>query len=483
MILLPIFMAIKICNAFTPSNYQSIRYTSSSTSHPTATLRATTKHDNNLFEDRTNNHNQFDRIGSTSTSNDIDSPLERFGKVASSALLALTLSFSAVVSPGDLLSTVPSANAADGAAIGKCLLKKCPGYLAKCISNPNCLANVICINTCNGKEDESGCQIECGNTFENDVVGEFNKCAVSDMDCVPQKPDDGSYPVPSTDKLVQSFDTNFWNGRWYISAGQNKLFDTFPCQVHFFTPTEPGKFFGKLNWRIEEPDGEFFTRDAVQEFVQDPNIPGKLHNGDNDYLHYQDDWYIIDYAADDNKEGTPPFAFVYYRGENDAWVGYGGAVVYTRDAKLPESLKPRLREAAKKVNFDFDKDFDVTDNSCKTLEKGEAVVLREKFAGKMAIQTEKQLQQQAVMARTAAANEIGTVESVAGKDLKKIEGTAVNFEKELAKDVGGLEKELIKDVVKVEKAIVKDVEEVEEEIAEVEQEIVIDVKKIFGGKR
>ena len=74
MILLPIFVAIKLCNAFTPSNYQSIRYTSSSTSyHPTTTLQATT-HDNNLFEDRTNNHNQFDRIGgSTPTSNDIDS--------------------------------------------------------------------------------------------------------------------------------------------------------------------------------------------------------------------------------------------------------------------------------------------------------------------------------------------------------------------------------------------------------------------------
>ena len=185
-ILLPIFMAIKLCNAFTPSNYQSIRYTSSYThNHPTTTTLQATKHDNNLFEDRTNKHNQFDRISSTSTSNDIDSPLERFGKVATSALLALTLSFSAITSPGDLLSTVPSANAADGAAIGKCLLKKCPGYLAKCISNPNCLANVICINTCNGKEDESGCQIECGNTFENDVVGEFNKCAVSDMDCVP----------------------------------------------------------------------------------------------------------------------------------------------------------------------------------------------------------------------------------------------------------------------------------------------------------
>lgn len=189
-----------------------------------------------------------------------------------------------------------------------------------------------------------------------------------------------------------------------------------------------------MNWRIEEPDGEFFTRDAVQEFVQDPNIPGKLHNGDNDYLHYQDDWYIIDYAADGNKEGTPPFAFVYYRGENDAWIGYGGAVIYTRDSKLPEELLPRLREAAKKVNFDFDKDFEVTDNSCKTLEKGEQVVLREKFAGKMAIQTEKQLQQQAVLARTAASNEVGTVEKVAEKALKTIEDDAVKLEQELAKD-------------------------------------------------
>ena len=172
----------------------------------------------------------------------------------------------------------------------------------------------------------------------------------------------------------------------------------------------------------------------MQEFVQDPNIPGKLHNGDNVYLHYQDDWYIIDYAADGNKEGTPPFAFVYYRGENDAWIGYGGAVIYTRDSKLPEELLPRLREAAKKVNFDFDKDFEVTDNTCKTLEKGEEVVLREKFAGKMAIQTEKQLQQQAVLARTAASNEVGTVEKVAEKALKTIEDDAVKLEQELAKD-------------------------------------------------
>jgi len=301
---------------------------------------------------------------------------------------------------------------------------------------------------------------------------------------VPQKPDDGSYPVPPKEVLVQSFDTKLWNGRWYITAGQNKLFDIFPCQVHFFTETSPGKFFGKLNWRIEEPDGEFFTRDALQRFVQDPNNPAHLINDNNEYLHYKDDWYIIDYAADDNKEGVPPFAFVYYRGENDAWVGYGGAVIYTRDSKLPESLLPRLREAAKKINFDFDKDFSVTDNSCKSLQKGEEVILRQKFAGKMAIQTENQIQQQAVLARTAAANSIQAEERAVENSLKKIEEKAVQFEKELVKDVVSVEQKIVKDVVKVEKEIVKDVVKIEKEIVKdvekVEAEIVKEEQKLFG---
>ncbi|KAL3802298.1 hypothetical protein ACHAWO_002146 [Cyclotella atomus] len=394
--------------------------------------------------------------------------IEQAGKATTAALLALTLSFSSIPT-----TPVQPANAADGAAIGLCLLKKCRVPLAKCITNPNCLANVICINSCNGSPDETACQIECGNVFENEAVGEFNKCAVSDMTCVPQKPDDGSYPVPPKEKLVQNFDTKLWNGRWYITAGQNKLFDTFPCQVHFFTETSPGKFYGKLNWRIEEPDGEFFTRDALQEFYQDPKNPAHLINHDNEYLHYKDDWYIVDYAADDNKEGTPPFAFVYYRGENDAWVGYGGVVVYTRDAKLPESLLPRLREAAKKVNFDFDKDFTITDNSCKALEKGEEVILREKFAGKMAIQTEQQLQQQAVLARTAAVNTLKEEEKVVEKAFQNIEEKALSFEKELVKDIVNVEQEIVKDVVNVEKEIVKDVEKVEAEIVKEEQ-------KLFG---
>ena len=271
------------------------------------------------------------------------------------------------------------------------------------------------------------------------MVGEFNKCAVSDMSCVPQQQDDGSYPVPKNDQVVSQFDTKLWNGRWYITAGQNKLFDTFPCQVHFFTETEPGKFFGKLNWRVEEPDGEFFTRDALQSFYQDPNQPSHLINHDNEYLHYQDDWWIIDYEYDNNPSKTPPFAFVYYRGSNDAWDGYGGVVVYTRDAKLPTSLLPRLRTAAQKVGFDFDKDFVVTDNSCPAeLSAEEKTILREKFAGKVALQTEKQLQAQATLLRGNAVNSVKAQKlffeqgaESAQKAFTQLEDNLVEFEKEV----------------------------------------------------
>lgn len=81
------------------------------------------------------------------------------------------------------------------------------------------------------------------------------------------------------------------------------------------------------------------------------------------------------------------YIFVYYRGRNDAWDGYGGAVVYTRSAVLPESIVPELERAAKSIGRDFNK-FIKTDNTCgpeptiverleKTVEEGEKTIIKE----------------------------------------------------------------------------------------------------------
>jgi hypothetical protein len=127
----------------------------------------------------------------------------------------------------------------DGAAIGKCLFKSCQLPLARCVTDPTCAANLLCIQTCNDRDDEGDCQIRCGDAFTNDVVADFTKwwalaatqprrrgrawpraaavqpawrcsslaraarSAVSDKSCVPQRQDDGSWPVPQSSALVK----------------------------------------------------------------------------------------------------------------------------------------------------------------------------------------------------------------------------------------------------------------------------------------
>lgn len=57
-------------------------------------------------------------------------------------------------------------------------------------------------------------------------------------------------------------------GRWYITAGLNPLFDDFDCQEHYFGVPEAGKLYGKINWRIKKPNDEFIERSTVQTFKQ-----------------------------------------------------------------------------------------------------------------------------------------------------------------------------------------------------------------------
>lgn len=92
-------------------------------------------------------------------------------------------------------------------------------------------------------DGENVLQIGCGDLFENKVVDEFNECAVTRKGCVPQKADEGRFPVPAPSSLVQDFDTTRFTGTWYITSGLNKTFDTFDCQKHEFT-AEPAKLSG-----------------------------------------------------------------------------------------------------------------------------------------------------------------------------------------------------------------------------------------------
>jgi VDE lipocalin domain len=150
-------------------------------------------------------------------------------------LLRLASRATALATAGILIGTPlvppPPATAADTVRIGTCLLAKCQLQLAQCLGDTKCLQNIVCLNRCNSAEDEAGCQIRCGDLYGDRAVDTFNACAVSEQKCVPQRQDEGLYPVPPDCALDSGFDLASFTGRWYITAGQNELFDTFDCQV------------------------------------------------------------------------------------------------------------------------------------------------------------------------------------------------------------------------------------------------------------
>lgn len=261
-----------------------------------------------------------------------------------------------------LLTPSGSALAADSASVGTCLLQNCQAALANCLADTTCVENLVCLQLCNGTPDETACQIRCGDRYTDEAINAFNSCVISEKKCVPQKVDVGLFPVPPECALDNKFDLAGFQGRWYITAGLNDLFDTFPCQEHFFASPEEGSVYAKINWRIPLMDpltgeADFADRSTMQRFVQqDPATPAILFNGGNEFLHYEDTWYVLASKPDE-------YVFIYYRGNNDAWQGYGGATVYTRENSLPEDYVPELQAAAEKAGLDWSQ-FKLTDNTC-----------------------------------------------------------------------------------------------------------------------
>ena len=57
-----------------------------------------------------------------------------------------------------MLATGPAV-AADVAKVGTCLLGNCQVALAKCLADGECLENLVCLQLCNGRKDETECQV------------------------------------------------------------------------------------------------------------------------------------------------------------------------------------------------------------------------------------------------------------------------------------------------------------------------------------
>ena len=219
----------------------------------------------------------------------------------------------------------------------------------------------------------------------------------------------------------------------------------------FFAAPDADHMAVKINWRVARPNGQFYERSDVQTFYADERTKSIMHNNGNEYLHYQDDWYVPGY-----KEGE--YVFVYYKGTNDAWDGYGGAVLYTRTPNYSAAVKERATAACDKAGLGFKfADLKAPDNSCSAESASERLLLREKYASKVLLTGERALQEEVTQVRRAAASTIQGDVKVAAKAAKKLEKLVADFEATAAADARALEKEIVKDVVNIEKEVERDV--------------------------
>jgi hypothetical protein len=67
------------------------------------------------------------------------------------------------------------AQAADFVKTGKCLLGNCPGALASCLADKTCVQNLVCLQNCNGRPDESECQVSPSNQLLREIIREDKK--------------------------------------------------------------------------------------------------------------------------------------------------------------------------------------------------------------------------------------------------------------------------------------------------------------------
>jgi hypothetical protein len=72
---------------------------------------------------------------------------------AAATALALALGLGAAGGP---------ALANTAAETGACVISKCQSELARCITDEKCLESLVCLNSCEGKPDKSGCQVRRG---------------------------------------------------------------------------------------------------------------------------------------------------------------------------------------------------------------------------------------------------------------------------------------------------------------------------------
>jgi len=254
-----------------------------------------------------------------------------------------------------------------------CLVKSCPGPMAKCAINKDCRSALECTAGCGGTNQT--CIFQCTSDYENEVYDEMIKCFFTDHDCMKLPGKNQTFdpygscrsmevaaPLttyrgkPMTQDQIKTLLTR--NGKdlgfWLVTKGLSHAYDCFDCQRLFFNTAKANT--SQLDYyaiyKIHKTDGTFRwnTADYSVDWDTWPQ-PGRMHLRAPDYggLVHTEDWRVL--ALDETTENDPQWVALYYcGGAPGVKENYEGSCVMT-----PKGVMPSDPAAVKKIEDAYKK--------------------------------------------------------------------------------------------------------------------------------
>ncbi|KAJ0985570.1 hypothetical protein J5N97_003926 [Dioscorea zingiberensis] len=253
-----------------------------------------------------------------------------------------------------------------------CMLKNCASEVMNCLLDPNCRKALQCLNTCSPTDQV--CNYRCIASYESEYLEAFSLCVLEKNNCleldaeIPIKPFVAPLSAFRGESLSHEVAEDLfvgWLGEldwsWRVVAGQNPMYDQFPCQYQlFYRGKSRSAIWYEPVFQVITLEGKLVWRRRRYRVLR-ATVPGTfffsvLDNG----VVSKEFWTIVD-VCDDLSWGL----FHYSGAARAAGQAYTGAVLVSPDGMYPHEMGgQRLISALEKCGIREWELFDVDNCSC-----------------------------------------------------------------------------------------------------------------------
>ena len=179
-----------------------------------------------------------------------------------------------------------------------CITLHCSGYIAACLADQTCNANLQCSSGCDKGDDV--CDMTCSFSYPTPRFDNLLNCLYVDPGCITLPPPSSPYnnaTCRDPTSTVEAVDENLLNGQWYILQGYNPLYDCFSCQQSTFEITDGKIDYSALYTVIAANGTEIWSTASM---TGDSRItPGHLIlDGHDNGLPDHQDWNVMHLSED-----------------------------------------------------------------------------------------------------------------------------------------------------------------------------------------